>query len=240
MAAHPPTGDADWEMDVDDKAYELWGMEASARCGYLMLIQLPSAPKLMAATLREDSLNPGAGSMNEWRAKRGLGPVPGWEASVAAGYMQPPPHQELPANEMEQVERGGARADEVRHELRSEQQFCERCLRWHNYAVPCDQAHRFPFHRNVTQYLCHMGGKVYVEGRAEPVQGHIPVDRYIELINTRDRFGRPDHEPRLCLASSATVSPAVLRAGDFWGTPLCEAHSISLCTPEQLKHRGYR
>jgi hypothetical protein len=244
IAAYPPTGDANWEIDVDNKAYELWGKDAglssSIRCGYLMLIQLPSAPKVMVATLRDEALSPTAGSMNEWRAKRGLGPVPGWEASVAAGYMQPPLHQELPANEMEQIERGGTRADEVRHELRSEQQFCERCFCWHNYAVPCDQAHRFPFHRNVTQYLRYMGGEVYVEGRAEPVQGHISVDRYIELINTRDRFGRPDHYPRLCLASSATVSSAVLRAGDFWGTPLCEAHSISLCTPEQLKHLGYR
>mmetsp|Transcript_39299 Transcript_39299/g.108262 ORF Transcript_39299/g.108262 Transcript_39299/m.108262 type:complete len:155 (+) Transcript_39299:814-1278(+) len=154
--------------------------------------------------------------------------------------MQPPPHQELPANEMELIDRGGARAEEVRHKLRSEQQFCERCHCWHNYAVPCDQAHHFPFHRNVTRYLLYMGGEVYVEGCAEPVKGHIPVDRYIELINTRDRFGRPDHYPRLCLASSATVSSAVLRAGDFWGTPLCEAHSISHCTPEQLKHLGYR
>ena len=190
----------------------------------------------MVATLREDGSDPASYSINQRRAERdGLGPVPGWEAVVAAGYMQPPPHQELPANEMELIDRGGARADEVRHKLRSEQQFCQCCHRWHNYAVPCDKAHHFPFHRNVMQYLPHMGGGVYVEGRTEPVQGHIP-----ELIRTKDKFGRPDHHPMLCLASSDTVSSAVRRAGDFWGTPLCKAHHISLCTPDQLKHLGYK
>ena len=213
IVAHPPSGDADWEIHVDNKANELWGKEADVRDGYLMLSQLPmpSAPKVMEAALRDFGSDPLSGSVNAYRASRGVGPVPGWEAVVAAGYMQPPPHQELPANEIELIDRGGPRADKLQHELRSEQSFCdpsmdwyrdrdrhECCHRWHHHAVPCNQAHRFPFHRNVLQYLPYMGGGVYVEGHAEPVQGHIlvPVDRYIKLINTRDKWGRPvDHTP---------------------------------------------
>ena len=236
IAGHPPHGGAAWEVDVDNKAFQLWGQQEIVRGGYLMLIQLPSAPQLMVATLREERVDPGSHSVNSRRAARGLGPTPGWDALVAAGYMQPPPHQELPANEIELIDRGGARADEVWHELRSTQEFCDpcvwhfasmkhmRCHRWHNSSVPCDQAHRFPFHRNVMRYLPHMGGEVYVEGRSEPVQGHIPVDRYIELISTKDKWGRPvDHRPEFCLASSDTVSAAARRAGDAYGSPLCKA-----------------
>jgi hypothetical protein len=70
IATNPPSGDADWEIDVDNKAYELWGKEGCVRDGYLMLIQLPSAPKprcaRMGLTRQATQSTAGELSVTDW------------------------------------------------------------------------------------------------------------------------------------------------------------------------------
>lgn len=108
IVAHPPTGESDWEGMIDDRAFVLWRKAGAkprgkswADCwdyithpgdGYWMLLALPSAPKMLATPEPPPALR-GCRPMvteNERRAKRGLGPLPGWEPMVQDGYMAPP------------------------------------------------------------------------------------------------------------------------------------------------------
>lgn len=128
IASHPPTGEEGWEIDVDNRAVQLWRpgelergevpngfLWHSLGVGYARLLSLASAPKLLAAELKPPmakyaesiKTNPKAMSENEARAKRGLAPVPGWEPLVTAGYMAPPAFYTLPEDE---VRRRRARA----------------------------------------------------------------------------------------------------------------------------------
>ena len=131
--------------------------------------------------------------------------------------MSPPAHQDLPANEMELIDRGtDARAAELTMKFRSMQRFCaavngwgpKECHRWHHWSVPCDQAHRFPFHRNVKRFLPKMGGEVYVEGCAEPMRGAVPTPRFVELIQMRDSNGLRSQPDKLWLDC---------KSGSAWG-----------------------
>lgn len=214
IIAHPPTGELDWEREVDNRAFELWrdpvakpwlrGCEdlwlsqTHSGDGYHMLLALPSAPKTLLESERHERHLRRRFSVNGDRAKEGLGPLPGWEASVAAGYMSPPRHQDLPANEMELIDRGiDPRAAELTVKFRSMQRFCAavngwgtpECHRWHHWNVPCDQAHRFPFHQNVLSYVPFMGGQVYVERHDDPVMGGVPATDFIQLIQQRNEDG---------------------------------------------------
>jgi len=226
---------------------ELWSSETHFGDGYLMLLALPSTPESIAQPQMPPPLAPWkTTSINEQRAKRGFGPLRGWEGTVAAGYAAEPAHQDLPADDMVLIDRGGERAEKLIHEYRSRQRFCAGvlgwpsrnpdCHRWHHFSVPCDQAHRFPLHRNAMRYLPMMGGEAYVEGCAAPVEGHIPAAEFIKLIEKRDQFKRPwlhpdeldsTAAPENCLASSPppNLQPSWIRPAHVG--PKLRARSLS-------------
>lgn len=121
MEHQPPTGDEEWEKDVDACARRLWRKQGClppgcsgesdwhpARHpgdGYCMLLSLPSAlpsmraPQAVHALLerQQQLISPG---INDELARRGFEPLRGWEPLVDAGYMPRPAYFELPAAEV--------------------------------------------------------------------------------------------------------------------------------------------
>ena len=201
----------DPEDTSDDWWDRPWSLRTHKGDGYWMLLSLPSVPKHLAAHRMLKHVNKGTPT-NGQRASEGLGPVPGWETSVALGYMTPPPHQDLPRNYMELIDQGGEQAERHRQRFCSSQRFCDGsavngmpkpgCKQWHHFDVPCGQAHRFPLHPNAATYLPRMAGIVHIAGRAEPAQGHMPVDEFIDRIRRRDRVGRQLHPHEISMDCS--------------------------------------
>lgn len=155
-----------------------------------MLLSLPSVPRELLHVLNAWAAAGWPTSVNALRASRGLAPLPGWEAMVAAGLMCVPSHQDLPSSEMELIERGGAEAERLRARYRSAQSFCSACNHWHNHAVPCEHAHDFPAHCGVANSLQRMAGGVYVTGRGE-LHGELSVAAFLADAMCPKNFSWP-------------------------------------------------
>ena len=119
MQRQPPTGDEEWESDVDACARRLWRTRVSIgtaddsewhpAChsgdGYCMLLSLPSALPSMRSSesvralleRQQRLISPG---VNEELARRGFEPLPRWEPLVQAGYMPRPAFLELSPDEV--------------------------------------------------------------------------------------------------------------------------------------------
>ena len=111
---------------------------------------------------------------------------------------QPQSKAERFKSTLEMLDRGGPDAEKMRTKFRSTQGFCDQrlaawlpgCGAWHHCSVPCEEAHRFPFHANAAAFLDRMGGKVYINGRAAPGQGALTADAFVARAKQRDAYGR--------------------------------------------------
>ena len=101
MQHQSPTGDEEWEQDVDACARRIWLKHTSPGWtpgdGYHMLLSLPSALHSMRNVPGAQVSRPG---VNDELAKRGFEPLVGWEPLAEAGYMPRPAYFALSAAEI--------------------------------------------------------------------------------------------------------------------------------------------
>ena len=133
------------------------------------------------------------------RKRDDVAPMP-----ASDGCPAPAPKRSAPGmptlSPFERFEQGGAHAEELRHEFRSRQLFCDPaghrarwlsnpgCRSWHHYGVPCAEAHRFPLHANAARYLDRMSGTVHIAGQGV-MQGGLAMDEFINRIQQRNAHG---------------------------------------------------
>ena len=123
-----------------------------------------------------------------------------FHAACSANATEPQPQSKAERfkSTLEMLDRGGPDAEKMRTQFRSTQGFCDQrlaswlpgCGAWHHCSVPCEEAHRFPFHANAAAFLDRMGGKVYIKGHAAPAQGALTADAFVARAQQRDAYGR--------------------------------------------------